>query len=217
VTGWVVRYARQADGFSAGQAVLVGSDPVDVTSLAYRAETIVAGLRPNNAAAPARVFVWPLAGGGQPSYFESDYVELPAVALLGEDAGYVIVAGRDSAEGPVTLQVWDTATRVRVGRALGGLSGDVTALGGNETQAFAADASGAAYRWRLDGDPTHDICNIVGRPLTRDEWETLAGGVLKRYDPTDVCASSAVESAAVVSAAVVSAAVVSAAVVSTAG
>jgi WD40 repeat protein len=167
--------------------VWLGSAPVHVTALAYHADTIVGGLRPDDEAARAGVGVWS-PDRGPPAIFESGYYEVPAVALLGDDASAVVVAQRDSPGGDVTLQIWETLTPVRRGRALGGLSGDVIALGGDETEVFAADAAGHAYRWALDPNPTRDlVCDIVGRPLSRDEWRTFAGGALRRFSPKEMC------------------------------
>ena len=143
-----------------------------------------------NDAAVAQVLVWRAADGDPPARFDTDYVEVPAIRLLGPDAGHVVVAERDSPDGPVTLQIWDTSTLWRLGRALEGLSGDVVALGGDQTAVFAADASGRAYQWKLDLDPTSDICRIVDRPLSADEWNTLANGALRPYPPQEICAGS---------------------------
>ncbi len=100
------------------------------------------------------------------------------------------MAGRDLADGRVTLQIWETATVRRLGYALRGLSGDVVALGGDQSAVVASDSSGTTYRWELGGDPTRDICAIVGRQITEREWNTLAGGVLGSYTPIEVCAGS---------------------------
>jgi hypothetical protein len=172
--------------------VRLGSAPVHVTALAYHAHTIVGGLRPDDEAAPAGVGVWS-PERGPPTIFESDYHEVPAVAILGDDASALVVAERDSPRGDVTLQVWETLTQVRRGRALGGpgLSGDVIVLGGDETEVFAADAAGHAYRWALDRNPTGEVCRIVGRPLSRDEWRTFAGEALRRFSPKEMCPPTA--------------------------
>ena len=88
----------------------------------------------------------------------------------------------------MTIQLWETASRRRVGRAFSGLTGDVTALLGLDTSIVAADESGDAYRWQVNRDARPELCEIVSRPLTRDEWDTFAGGALTRYEFDDPCA-----------------------------
>jgi len=187
--GFVELYRREGMTFTTGRAIDVrlGSEQADVTSLAYHAGTIAAGIRPAARSVVARVFVWQVDDGGTPAQFETDHFQVPAIALLGDKAEVLAVAARDEADGPVTLEIWETASRRRFGRALRGLSGDLVALSGDESAVVAADSSGKAYRWELDRDPTRDICNIVGRPLTEREWNTLAGGVLGPYARFDVC------------------------------
>jgi hypothetical protein len=87
----------------------------------------------------------------------------------------------------VTVQLWDTASRRRVGRALSGLSGDLTALAGVDTAVLAADTSGHMFRWEIEHDPTRDVCAMAGRPLTRAEWDSFAGGALASYEFDDPC------------------------------
>jgi WD40 repeat protein len=190
--GFVERYRRDGATFAPGRAIDVrlGSEPASVSSLAYRAGTIAAGIRPASADAVARVFIWPADEAGTPAQFDADYQQVPAIALLGDEAQDLVVAGRDRDDGPVTLQIWETASRRRLGHALRGLSGTVTSLTGNESSVVAADANGNAYRWQLDRDPTRDICSIVGRPMTATEWATLAGGALAGYRRDEVCATS---------------------------
>jgi WD40 repeat protein len=196
--GIVERYRREGGTFAPGRAIDVklGNELVEVTSLAYHAGTIAAGIRPAALSTTARVFVWPVDDGGTPAQFETDHLQVAAVALLGDRAQDVAAAGRDQTDGPVTLQIWETATLRRLGYALRGLSGDVVALGGDVSAVAAADSSGTAYRWELGDDPTRDVCAIVGRPLTEGEWSTLAGGVLEPYTPIEVCAESPVTSPA---------------------
>ena len=130
---------------------------------------------------PARVVVWHL-DTLVPTSFATDFEALAGVTVLDPRASVVAVAGRDDADGPVTIQLWETGTLRRVGRAFSGLAGDVTVLIGAETAIVGGDESGRVYRWEVDRDPTREVCEIVGRTLTDDEWDTIAGGVLRRYD-----------------------------------
>jgi hypothetical protein len=109
------------------------------------------------------------------------------VGLLGPSADLVVVAGTDGARTTATLQVWEADTRRRLGRALGGLAGDVVMLGGDASAVVGVDAEGRAFTWSLDADPTAEICAIVGRPLRTDEWESVAGGALRAEPYSSVC------------------------------
>jgi hypothetical protein len=133
------------------------------------------------------VLVWDATAGGTPVQFETDHRRLVAIALLGDDAGLVAAAGGDGGEGPVVVQVWEADSRRRLGRGLGGLMGEVVALGGDAEAVVGTDREGRTYRWHLDQDPRREICQIVGRPLTEAEWDTVAGGALARYDLDPVC------------------------------
>ncbi len=186
-----VEFYRVDDGrFATGIAVDVrfGGEAVDVTSLALRGGTIAAGIRPTGArAAVARVLVWDAVGGGTPVQFDTDHRDVAAVALLGPSADLVVVAGVDATRATATLQVWEAATRRRLGRALGGLAGDVVMLGGDTSAVVGVDSAGRAFTWSLDTNPASEICGIVGRSLQADEWETIAGGALGTQAYSAVC------------------------------
>jgi hypothetical protein len=137
----------------------------------------------------ARVLVWDARARGTPVQFETDHRDLVAVALLGQDAELVAAAGRSALDGTVVVHVWESDTRRRLGRGLGGLVGDVLALTGDAEQIIATDSSGRTFRWRLDLDPKREICEIVGRDLTVDEWQTVADGALQRYEFRSPCGS----------------------------
>ena len=138
-----------------------------MTSLALRNGTIAAGIRPiGGRGAVARVLVWDAAGGGTPVQFDTDHRDVAAVGLLGPSADLVVVAGVDDTRASATLQVWEAETRRRLGRALGGLAGDVVMLGGDTSAVVGVDSGGRAFAWSLDTDPTAEICAIVGRPLS---------------------------------------------------
>jgi WD40 repeat protein len=188
----VVEYYR-ADGgrFALGVAINVrlGGEAVEVTSLALRNGTIAAGIRPiGGRGAVARVLVWDAAGGGTPVQFDTDHRDVAAVGLLGPSADLVVVAGVDDTRASATLQVWEAETRRRLGRALGGLAGDVVMLGGDTSAVVGVDAGGRAFTWSLDTDPTAEICAIVGRSLSTEEWSSIADGALASQPYSDVCA-----------------------------
>jgi len=194
-TGAVARYARAGDHFGQGAAIDVrfGGEPVEVTALSLGAHRLAAGLDPVSGAdestdtTPGRALVWDVASGGEPIVFPVDQRRVAAVALLGADDGLLAVAGRDEADGPVTIQVAEAASRRRLGRALGGLSGSVTYLGGTDAEVVGVDGDGRAYSWAVDRDTKRDICSIVGRPLARDEWSTAVTGGLPSGDYSPQC------------------------------
>ena len=193
--GAVARYLRQGDRLGSGTAIDVrfGGEPVEVTALSLGDHRLAAGLDPVTGAdaasdaTPGRALVWDVAEGGEPIVFPVDQRRVAAVALLGPDDDLLAVAGRDEAAGPVTVQVAEAATRRRLGRALGGLTGDVTYLGGTDAEVVGVDGQGHAYSWAVDRDPKRDICAIVGRPLARDEWTTAIGGALTPGDYAAQC------------------------------
>jgi hypothetical protein len=159
--------------------------------VAVRGGILAAGLvAPAGAAENARVLVWDAARSGTPVQFDIDRSDVPTIALLGADARLVAVGGRDEAAGAVVVTVWETGSRRRVGRGLAGLRGDVVALGGSADAVVGADAAGHAVRWSLDADPGREICAIVGRPMSRQEWRTVAGGALARYAYAPICPPS---------------------------
>ncbi|HEY3486371.1 MAG TPA: WD40 repeat domain-containing protein, partial [Ilumatobacteraceae bacterium] len=175
---------------SIGEAVDLrfGTEAVRVRSLTLRDGVIAAGIRPVTARGEmARVLVWDADEGGAPIAFDTDHLDVPAVALLGDHAEFLVIGGSAGDGGDVVLQVWETGTRRRLGRGLGGLRGDVLALGGDERTVVGTDTAGATFRWSLDQDPRREICAIVGRSLTEEEWETASGGAIARYDYSPVC------------------------------
>ena len=188
-SGFVEHYRVDGQLFATGVAVDVrfGGEAVDVTSLALRDGTIAAGIRPRGGrAAVSRVLVWDATGGGTPVQFDTDYRDVAAVGLLGPSADLVVVAGVDVARGTL-LQVWEVETRRRLGRALGGLAGDVVSLGGDASAVIGVDSEGRALAWSLVTDPTSEICAIVGRPMGTDEWDSIAGGALGAQPYSAVC------------------------------
>jgi hypothetical protein len=193
-TGAIARYLRQGDRLGAGTAIDVrfGGEPVEVTALSLGDRRLAAGLDPagrpgGTDSAPGRVLVWDAASGGEPIVFPADQREVVSVALLGADDGLLAIAGRDADGGAVTVQVAESATRRRLGRALGGLAGTVSYLGGTDGEVVGIDGEGRAYRWAVDRSTKRDICAIVGRPLAREEWSTAVAGGLRTSDYAPQC------------------------------
>jgi WD40 repeat protein len=189
-SGIVETYPVTDGAFGRGRAidVRVGGEQIRVEALAMRGGVVVAGISfPDEGQTPARVVVWPLARM-EPTSFAIDQHDVAGVAVLDTAADAIVVAGRDEVVGPVTVQLWETVSRRRVGRALSGLSGEVTALVGLDTAVVAADSSGHMFRWEIERDPTRDLCTTAGRPLTPAEWDAFADGALARYDFDDPCA-----------------------------
>jgi WD40 repeat protein len=189
-TGLVTVLLRAANdkGFQ-GRAPAIdtrsGKEPAEVRSLSIHNGVVAAGIRtPAARGAQGSVLVWPI--GAVPVRFDSESSDVPAVALIG-NADTVVVASRTTDASPVTLQTWETATRRRLGQAFSGLVGDIVVLGGDGTSIVGVDASGAAYRWHPAATATDEICKIVGRPLSRDEWDNELGGVLQKYAFLPVC------------------------------
>jgi hypothetical protein len=188
----IIEYYPSVDGqFQRGKAIDVraGGESVHVASLAARGGVVVAGIvLPGTLATPARVTIWKV-DDGQPTSFATDHADVAAVALLDREASALIVAGRDDPDGPVTIQLWETESRRRIGRALSGLAGDVTRLIGLDSAVVGVDEIGSAFEWEIERDPTRDVCAIVGRSLDADEWHELAGGALRAYAYDDPCSS----------------------------
>jgi hypothetical protein len=188
-SGIVEVYPVTDGAFGRGRAidVRVGGEQVHVPALALRGGLVVAGVTfPGAGQTPARVVNWQLARM-EPTSFPIDQYDVARVAVLDPSASVIVVAGRDEPDGPVTVQLWETASRRRVGRALSGLSGHVSALVGLETAVLGADTAGHMFRWEIERDPTRDVCAMAGRPLTVGEWDSFAGGALARYEFEDPC------------------------------
>ncbi len=95
--GFVERYRRQDRTFATCDAftdIRSGGQPVEVTSLAYHAGTIVAGVRTADQAAMALVLVWTVDDSGTSTVFPTDYREVPAIRLLGDHATDMVAAER---------------------------------------------------------------------------------------------------------------------------
>ncbi len=186
----IVEVYPVSDGvFGRGRAidVRVGGEQVRIQALAYRGGVVAAGLAFADAGqTPARVVVWSLARM-EPTSFPIDQHAVAGIALLDDVASVIVVAGRDEATDPITVQLWDAATRRRVGRALTGLTGDMTAFVGGDDAVLGADSAGHRYRWDIDRDPTRDVCAMSGRAITPAEWDSFADGALTRYRFDDPC------------------------------
>jgi hypothetical protein len=179
-TGALSRYPLVGGALRPGIQVSTGfgGEQLQVTALAVAPGRLAAGLSPiGDDAGTGRVLVWDVARNGEPIVFDVDQREVAALALTG-DGALLSVAGRDLADGSVTVQVWESATRRRVGRALDGLTGTVTQLSGDDQELIGVDLSGRTVRWLLGTDPRREVCAIVARPLRPDEWKAAAAGAL---------------------------------------
>ena len=188
--GIVARYQRDGDRLGSGTAIDVrfGGEPVAVTALALGRSRLAAGLGAvegdGSDAANGRALIWDLEAGGEPIAFDVDQRQVVAVALLGEQDALLAVAGRDEPQGDVTVQVSESTTRRRLGRALAGLAGDVTYLGGSDTELVGIDGSGRAYRWAVDRDPRSRHLRHRGPPARssrvggRGRWRAGVRGLL---------------------------------------
>ena len=95
------------------------------------------------------MLVWTI--GGTPVQFDSESSDVPAVALIG-NSDAVLVASRDGDALPVTLQMWETATRRRLGQAFSGLTGDVVQLGGDGASIVGVDSERDCISLASGGD-----------------------------------------------------------------
>jgi hypothetical protein len=188
--GHVDYLAVEGESFRASGAVdaRFRGERIEIGPIAASAGRVAVAVRPaSNPESFARVLVWDAAARGTPVQFDTDHRDLAAIALLGQDAELVAAAGRSAGADAIVVHVWEADTRRRLGRGLGGLAGDVLALTGDAEQVIGTDSSGQTYRWRLDADPRREICAIVGRDLTREEWQSVADGALQRYDFRSAC------------------------------
>lgn len=174
-------FVRRAEAVSTGYA----DEVVTIPRLAVRDGRVAAVVETPDGAL-ARVLVWDARRRGTPIQFETDHTDLDAIALLGDAAELLAVAGR-FADGDTVVQTWETESRRQLGRGLGGLGSDVRSLAGDATAVVGTDAGGRTFRWPLDRDPRREVCAIVGRDLSTEEWETAADGMLGRYDHDPVC------------------------------
>jgi hypothetical protein len=174
-------FVRRAEAVSTGYA----DELVTIPRLAVRDGRVVAAVDTADGEL-ARVLVWDARRRGTPIQFETDHTDLGAIALLGDTAELLAVAGRFG-DGDTVVQVWEAESRRQLGRGLGGLGSDVRALAGDATAVVGTDADGRTFRWPLDRDPRREVCAIVGRDLSTEEWETTADGMLGRYEHDPVC------------------------------
>jgi WD40 repeat protein len=188
-SGIVETYPFADGAFGRGRAidVRVGGEQIRATALAARGGVVVAGITyPESNQSQGRVVVWRLERM-EPTSFAIDQHDIVSVAVLDAVASAIVVASRDEPVGGVTVQLWDTATRRRVGRALSGLSGELTALAGVDTALVGADTAAHMFRWEVERDPTRDVCAIAGRHMMPEEWDSVAGGALQPYAFDDPC------------------------------
>ena len=190
--------------FRPGTGINTGFNGVDapVNAIAFSNGRIAAGLGPSAttagasgtpgaaigaASARGRVAIWDLLGRTEPIAFEVDLHNVVAVALL--DQGQVVVsAAQDAPDAPVVLQVWESATRRRLGRSLPGLGSSVVSLVGDRRSITASDGSGRVLRWGRDQDPSSEVCRILGGRLTDAERVRLLGNPNLARTDKSLCA-----------------------------
>jgi hypothetical protein len=173
-----------------GGSVAVGAafagERVVVSTVYLRDGLVVAGIEPELGSAGAgRVAVWPARSGSVPVVFDLDQPRVVGVSVVGAAGDTIVTATED--DGRVLVQMWDAATRRRLGRYRLGLAGDEIWLGGDEDRVVGIDASGRTLVWPLELDPGADVCDIVGRPLTQREWAELAPSPLGPSDYAPQC------------------------------
>lgn len=203
--GYVTAMTPDATGGLPGIAIeaVSGQRSATVDALAVSNGQIAAGIRTDDPAATfGRVLLWNSANGSTPIAFAIDAAKVTALAFVGQTGDAVVVASTDhtddtgntdgtGAVGPATtLQVWEVATRRRIGAGFAGDGGVISRLTGDDDSITAIYADGLVTRWPLNRDPALEICAIVGRSLTRDEWATAADGALRLYPFVEVCTGS---------------------------
>ena len=171
-----------AIAFSNGRiAAGLGPPPTTPTAPGAPGATIGAGT------AHGRVAIWDLLGRTEPIAFDVDLHNVVAVALL--DQGQVVVsAAQDAPDAPVVLQVWESATRRRLGRSLAGLGSSVVSLVGDARSITASDGSGRVLRWGRDQDPSSEVCRILGGRLTDADRVRLLGNPNLARSDKSLCA-----------------------------
>ncbi|HEY5873740.1 MAG TPA: hypothetical protein VIT64_00505, partial [Ilumatobacteraceae bacterium] len=155
-----------------------GGDASPVSSAAFSHGRVAVGLLGSDGAltdgpARGRVVVWDLLAGTEPISYDVDERDVVMVALL-DDGRTLVTAARDAADGALTLQVWESTNRRRLGRSLTGLTGEVLTLSGDASSVVASDSTGRVLRWELSADPQADICDILGAPFDERRLEQLA-------------------------------------------
>jgi WD40 repeat protein len=203
--GYVTAMTPDATGGLPGIAIeaVSGQRSAIVDALAVRDGQIAAGIRTDDPAATfGRVLLWNPASGSTPIAFAIDSAVVTAIAFVGRNGDAVVVASNDGAasndgtasnDGAAatsTLQVWEVATRRRIGAGFSDDGGTISRLTGDDDSIIALHADGTVLRWPLNRDPAQEICAIVGRSLTRAEWAAAADGALRPYPFVDVCADN---------------------------
>ncbi len=184
-------------GFAPGLALDTGFGGTEgvVQSLSLVGRRLAAGLTTRTSGPRrGRVLVWDLDGA--PVAFDLAATDVGAVALSGPVGELLATASRDAAadsDAPWSVQVWETATRRRLGPPLTGLSGDEVSLfwdaatEGGTGALLGVEGSGRVTRWPVSLDLGPEICRAVGRPLTEAEWSAAAGGALPDSAFEPVC------------------------------
>ena len=172
-------YTLVGDQLATGSGVLTsfGGEASPVSSAAFSNGRVAVGLLGGDGSATGapvrgRVVVWDILAGTEPVAYDVDERDVVKVALL--DGGRTLATvARDTADGALTVQVWETGNRRRLGRSLTGLQGEAHTLVGDASSVVASDATGRVLRWELSADPRGDICDILGAPFDDDRRAEL--------------------------------------------
>jgi hypothetical protein len=163
-----------------------GQPTTSVDAVATQGGYLAAGFRsPDAAARFASVVLWNPLADAPPISFTIDSTTVAAITFAG-DVDVVVVASHDEADNP-SLQAWEVTTRRRVGSPVRSDGGAIESLVSAGADIIAIQSDGSVQRWPLNRDPADEICAIVGRSLTRDEWSTVADGALRRFPYQELC------------------------------
>ena len=188
--GYVTALRPDDGGGLPGVAIeaIAGQRAAFIDSMAVHDGQIAAGIRTDDPAATfGRVLLWDTRSGSTPITFPVDSATVAGLAFIGDDGDAVVVASNDDDPASTTLQVWEVATRRRIGAGFRNDAGPIIRLAGDASSIVAVHADGVVSTWPLNRDPAQEICAIVGRGLTRQEWDAAAGGALRPYPFVDVC------------------------------
>jgi WD40 repeat protein len=121
-----------------------------------------------------------------PGRFEGRMGRLPHPMFVGsvafDPAGRTLAT--DAADGKV--RVWDLASLRQLGRPLpgaeNGTGANISAFDPSGNHLIALYDSGIAFVWDMNPDRwKQQACTVVGRPLSREEWNELLAD--RRYRP----------------------------------
>jgi hypothetical protein len=165
--------------------------PVTISSLAISDRAIVAGAsRRIGAASRAAALVWEDTAARSAVVFDLDRASVDAVGFVPGGERFVTVESGDGLSGRVdeptrhgigALTVWETSSLRRLGLpvAVGDTAEGAQLVLTDDTATVTTPTGSLATS--IGGDLADEICAIVGRPLTRAEWDD----VVERRLPDD--------------------------------